>query len=429
MGTELSFVVASPFTETVLVWSPYGVQAVSLAPTVTPLNPAPGANVTQYPYYVNARVWTGIPIVTVARAEIHVNSRAMQTSFNGPDILSGYSSPPIPIGTWRITAEVAWGTGSAAATWTATIAPPPPVVIWYQHPRDPLFVGQTIHFDASSSVARDGTITGYEWNFGDGTRSTAPKVDFVYQQAGDFTATLTVRTNIGDSATASTRFVVRAFPDIPLAPYTNSAGFRLPGPSSWNVSENVPVASSVVEVVFRGPTYQSGPTTVGVDARRDSAANESAAYLSGRVDVVVNGLRQMGGGILTVTEPATPRTIACHEGRTFVAVDTYHGIAYRVALVVSATDGRWWIILLTIDPDYLSLYEPMFNSMVNGFEITLGSACAPTFLGGPGGPVLALAAAGGVTAGAAGGVWWTLRARRKRKGPSEPRTSEEKLQP
>jgi hypothetical protein len=100
-----------------------------------------------------------------------------------------------------------------------------------------------------------------------------------------------------------------------------------------------------------------------------------------------------------------------------------------VALVVSADHGRWWIILLTVDPDYLSVYEPMFSSMMNGFEITLGSACAPPSPGGPGGPVLAVAAAGGVTAGAAGGVWWTLRARRKRKGPSEPRTSEEKPQP
>jgi hypothetical protein len=425
MGTELSFVVASPFTETVLVWSPYGVQAVSLAPTVTPLNPAPGTTVTQYPWYVNARVWTGIPVVTIDRAQIHVNGRPLQTSFSSLDVISGYSIPPVPIGTWNIRAEVAWGTGSTSATWTATVAPPSPIAGWYQHPRDPLFVGQTIRFDAGSSVSREGHIIAYEWNLGDGSNASGAKVDFAYRQAGEFIVNLTVRTDIGDSSTASTRLVVGTFPNIPLTPYTNPAGFRIPGPASWNVSENVPIGSSVVEVVFRGPTYQSGPTTVAVDARRDSAANESAAYLSGRVDVVVNELRQLGG-ILTVTEPAAPRTIACHEGRTFVAVDTYRGIAYKVALVVSAAHGRWWMILLTVDPDYLSVYEPMFNSMVDGFEVTLGSGCAPALSGGP---VIVVAAAGGVTAGVAGGIWWTLRARRKRRGPTESRTSEEKPQP
>ena len=254
--------------------------------------------------------------------------------------------------------------------------------------------------------------------------ATGAQVDVVYHQAGDYDVTLTVRTDIGDSNTASARIVVGVFPNVTLIPHTHPAGFRVLGPSSWNVSDNVPVGSSVVEIVFRGPSYQTGSTTVSIDARRDAAANESAAYLAGRVDLYVSELRQRGG-ILVVTEPATPRTIAGHEGRVFVAHDTYRGIAYEVALVVSATHERWWAILLTVDSDYLSVYEAMFFAMVDGFEITLASPGSPTSpLGSV--PVILVASVAAVTGGAIGGIWWALRVRQKRRGPAEPRDSEEK---
>ena len=186
----------------------------------------------------------------------------------------------------------------------------------------------------------------------------------------------------------------------------------------------MPIGWSVVEIVYRGPRYQIGPTTVSIDARRDSAANETAAYLAGRVDLLVSELRQKGG-ILVVTEPATPRTIAGHEGRVFVARDTYRGIAYEVAVVVSATHERWWSIVLTVDSDYLSVYEAMFDAMVNGFDISLASPASP--LGSV--PAIIVASVAGVTGGVCGGVWWALRLRRKRGGSAEPRDSQEKPLP
>jgi PKD repeat protein len=429
IGSDPSFVVASPFTEMVLVWSPYGVRAFSLAPTVSPRDPAPDTTVPQYPYYVSAFVWTGIPIVTIDRAEIHVNGLPLQASLSGSDILSGFSMPPVPVGIWHITAEVAWGTRSAATTWTATIAPPPPVAGFDQHPRDPLFVGLTIHFDARYSYVQQGAgaITDYAWDFGDGSTGTGAKADVVYRHAGEFNLTLTVRTDIGDSNTTTRRLVVETFPNVTLVPYNHPPSFRALGPSSWNVSENVPIGWSVAELVFRGPTYQTSRTTVMIDERRDSAANETPAYLAGRVDVIVNELRQLGG-ILTVTEPARALTIAGHEGRTFVAVDTYRGIGYKVALVVSATHERWWVILLTVDPDYLSVYESMFDAMLDGFEITLASPGSPASPAGSV-PLVAVAAAAALTVGVIGGVWWALRVRRKRKGSAESRDSENKPPP
>jgi len=426
IGTDPWFVIASPFAGTVLVGSPYGTRAIALAPSVSPQGPAPDTTATQYPYFVTARVWTGIPIVTIDRAEIHVNSRALQTSFSRPDILQGYADPHVPVGVWHIAAEIAWANGSTAATWTATIAPPTPVAGFDQHPSDPLFAGQTIHFDGRVSVAQAGTITDYEWNFGDGSTGTGPMVDVIYQRAGAYDVTLTIRTDIGDSDTGSARLLVEAFPELTLVPHDHPAGFRAVAPSTWNVSENVPVGSSVVEFVFRGPRYARSPTTVSIDAHRDPAANETVSYLDGRLELFVNELRNLAGTFV-VTEPATPRTVAGREGRMIVAWDTYRGIAYKMAVVASTAQGQWWSILLTLDADYLSAYEPMFDRMLDGFEITLMSAGPPASPTGSG-TVIGVAAIAGVAAGVVG-VWCALRVRRKRNGSGKPRDSEEKPLP
>ncbi len=51
-------------------------------------------------------------------------------------------------------------------------------------------------FDASSSTAGDGTITGYAWDFSDGTTGSGVSVSHTYASAGTYTTTLTV-TNSG----------------------------------------------------------------------------------------------------------------------------------------------------------------------------------------------------------------------------------------
>ena len=112
----------------------------------------------------------------------------------------------------------------------------------------------------------------------------------------------------------------------------------------------------------------------------------------------------------------------------FVAHDTYRGIAYEVALVVSAIHEQWWAILLSVDSDYLSVHEAMFDAMVDGFEITLASPGSPTSpLGSV--PAILVASVAAVTGGVIGGVWWALRVRQKRRGSAELRELEEKRLP
>ena len=63
--------------------------------------------------------------------------------------------------------------------------------------------GLTASFDASASTDADGTITAYDWDFGDGETGTGATPQHVYAAGGDFTVELTVTDDRGGVHTAS----------------------------------------------------------------------------------------------------------------------------------------------------------------------------------------------------------------------------------
>lgn len=66
----------------------------------------------------------------------------------------------------------------------------------------------TVAFSSVNSSDPDGTIVGYNWNFGDGASSTEPNPIHVYNSAGTFTAVFTITDNSG--LTAMNNVVIRA---------------------------------------------------------------------------------------------------------------------------------------------------------------------------------------------------------------------------
>ncbi|MCK4392688.1 PKD domain-containing protein, partial [Candidatus Bipolaricaulota bacterium] len=66
----------------------------------------------------------------------------------------------------------------------------------------------TVSFDASGSSYEGGTISSYEWNFGDGRIGYSRTMSHTYFSVGNFTATLTVRASDGKTGTASVQITV-----------------------------------------------------------------------------------------------------------------------------------------------------------------------------------------------------------------------------
>ncbi|MGE5108960.1 MAG: PKD domain-containing protein, partial [Sphingobacteriales bacterium] len=74
-------------------------------------------------------------------------------------------------------------------------------------------IGQQIQF-TNQTILASGTITGYSWDFGDGSTSAIESPVHTYSREGDFTATLTAFTGNGCTATSTKTFhiaPVRAF--------------------------------------------------------------------------------------------------------------------------------------------------------------------------------------------------------------------------
>lgn len=69
----------------------------------------------------------------------------------------------------------------------------------------------TVHFDASGSTYKEGSIVSYSYDFGDGSApyTTGSSVTYKYNSVGNYTATVTVYGGDGKTATDSVQIVVR----------------------------------------------------------------------------------------------------------------------------------------------------------------------------------------------------------------------------
>ncbi len=89
----------------------------------------------------------------------------------------------------------------------------PPVANFTFTPANPL-TGTAVNFDGSQSYDPDGTISDYNWDFGDSTTGTGKNATHVYVSTGTFTVTLTITDNQGGIGTTSKPLTVTAIVDI-----------------------------------------------------------------------------------------------------------------------------------------------------------------------------------------------------------------------
>ena len=90
-------------------------------------------------------------------------------------------------------------------------------------------VGSAISFNGATSSDPDGTISSYNWNFGDGTTGSGATPSKSYNTAGTYTVTLTVSDNLGATHSATTTATIGSATNQspvsrPGGPYSGTVG-------------------------------------------------------------------------------------------------------------------------------------------------------------------------------------------------------------
>ncbi len=134
------------------------------------------------------------------------------------------------------------GCGSIETRRLVTVnAPPAPVI----DVADRIAAGALVLFDGSGSRDADGAITGYAWDFGDGSTAEGMQAQHRYAAPGSYEVRLvaTDDAGVGNSAVAATRtVVVSPPPDAGLAaPLPLCPGV----PHAWTVAEDAAALKSV----------------------------------------------------------------------------------------------------------------------------------------------------------------------------------------
>jgi PKD repeat protein len=196
------------------------------------------------------------------------------------DLVTGYSDYA-SLGQYTITGTLTGSnlqapTAAASANPTSGVAP------------------LTVAFSSNGSTDADGTITGYNWNFGDGTaNSTEANPSHVYTSAGTFTAVLTVTDNDGLTGSNSVSITVQSAPEVNI--YVASIAMSV-AKSGKNSS-----GRAVVTVRDANGAVRPGVT---VSASWSGLTNDSDAVVTdanGQAVITSNNTKSRGAFTVTVT--------------------------------------------------------------------------------------------------------------------------------
>ncbi|WP_247728324.1 PKD domain-containing protein [Halovivax limisalsi] len=177
-------------------------------------------------------------------------------------------------------------------------------------------VGESVEFDGSASSDPDGSITSYEWSFGDGSMGSGMTATHSYSSTGMFTAELTVTDDAGATDTTTQSLTVEeGGGDCGAESASGSADGFL---AWWNTEEVSTYSTQTanpcgVTVELEGPGFANFDLYVTYDGRtptRDdyddrsagSGANESVSGdLSGSTDVGILVAASEGWGDYSVS--------------------------------------------------------------------------------------------------------------------------------
>ena len=229
-----------------------------------------------------------------------------------------YTSPGIYTVTLTATDDL-----GVSATATEQVTVDAPAAAFTTTPATVVAPGTTISFDATGSTDPQGTITDYQWNFGDGTpvddAGTSTGVQRAYAARGTYTVTLTVTNNFGQTSTTTHTVTVD---DPPTPAFASSPAIvAAPGATvSFNASTSAPGASGGTITDY---SWNFGDGTP-VDDTSATAAASHAYALPGVYTVTLTTTDDLGVSAttthqITVDAPAaafTPSAAVSAPGAT-----------------------------------------------------------------------------------------------------------------
>ena len=215
MNTTHTYALAGTYMVTLTVTDDTG--ATNMATTnitinVTPANEAPVAMIIAPPAAA-----TGMAVTFDASGSTDIDGTIISYDWDFGDTLTGTGVSATHsyamAGTFTVTLTVTDDTGATNSVMTdiiVTDAAPPvniPPVAMITAPATAA-IGMAVTFDASASTDLDGTITSYDWDFGDTLTGTGVSATHSYAMAGTFTVTLTVTDDTGATNSAMTDIIV-----------------------------------------------------------------------------------------------------------------------------------------------------------------------------------------------------------------------------
>jgi Tol biopolymer transport system component/chitodextrinase len=162
-------------------------------------------------------------------------------------------------------------TDSTTRSVVVVVPPPIPPVASFAPPANAR-AGQPAAF-VNLSTDADGTIVSQEWNFGDGESSTDANPVHVYADPGEYTASLTVTDDDGETDTASLSFLV-------CGTVGAASGKLLFGDSEFSLDPDLHVLNTPTQT-FVQITDSSAATPSGGSAARWSPTGNAIVYTHG----------------------------------------------------------------------------------------------------------------------------------------------------
>jgi hypothetical protein len=161
--------------------------------------------------------------------------------------------------------------------------------------------GLTVTADGSQSHDPDGTITAYDWEFGDGSSAQGATVSHQYLNAGSYTITLAATDNAGAVSHSQIIVTISAPPaNGSITRYEESDSLVVRGPTqySWGggadsrASANFHMATATAGGTMRLPFNGTGISVVGL---QDSCSGQAQVQVDDNVQMF-DAYRASGGG-------------------------------------------------------------------------------------------------------------------------------------